>query len=59
MLFVQSMKPVHRDDPPSAKNAASPPFWVCGHCHPPKEKILRVVKSGRGVSRAFGRPEAA
>jgi hypothetical protein len=46
LLFVQSMKPARRDDPPSAKNADSPPFWVCSDCHAPKEKILRLVDGG-------------
>jgi hypothetical protein len=50
MLFVQSMEPAHRDDPPSAKNVNSEPFWVCGHCHEPKEKVLSVVKEAEQVA---------
>jgi len=44
MLFVEKMKPRHRDDPPTAWVRSGEPFWVCGECHAPREKILRVVE---------------
>jgi hypothetical protein len=52
MLLVQALKPTHRDDPPSARVAARAPTWVCGHCHAPRETILRVVERRSAVSMA-------
>ncbi len=44
MLFVQTTKLSHANDPQSARVPDGAPHWVCGHCHAPKEEILKLVK---------------
>jgi hypothetical protein len=45
MLYVEPTRLTHREDPSSAKLAAGEPFWVCGHCHGPRERILLDVEA--------------
>jgi hypothetical protein len=50
MLLVQMTEPVHEGTPLGERLASGKPFWVCGHCHAPREKILRVVKRAGQVA---------